>query len=113
MQTCTVHTMSMVSQVVTVANYTTFAEVACRNQAKQLAQCLQNKNAAGAQKLLSSDKSLIWSRDDDSGGYPLHIAVYHVSCNALSKPALEITLECCLQSHWFVLVDSNNIGFVA
>ena len=72
------------SHVVTAAKHTTYSELARRNQAKQLVECLQNKDAAGAQKLLSSDKSLAWTRDDDSGGYPLHIAVYHVSCNALS-----------------------------
>ena len=85
------HTMyTYSSQVITMA---TCSELACRHQAKQLTESLQHKDAAGAQELLSSDKSLIWTRDDDSGGYPLHIAVYHVSCHALFQHCLRSNIQ--------------------
>ena len=32
--------------------------------------------------MLSAEPSLAWVRDDKSGGYPLHIAVWHVSLAA-------------------------------
>lgn len=32
--------------------------------------------------MLSAEPSLSWVRDDESGGYPLHIAVWHVSLAA-------------------------------
>ena len=44
----------------------------------QLAQLLQNKDTEAASKMLSAESSLAWIRDDESGGYPLHIAVWHV-----------------------------------
>lgn len=44
----------------------------------QLAQLLQNKDTDAASKMLSAEPSLAWIRDDESGGYPLHIAVWHV-----------------------------------
>lgn len=45
----------------------------------QLAQLLQNRDTDAALHLLAVDPSLAWVRDDESGGYPLHIAVWHVS----------------------------------
>lgn len=45
----------------------------------QLAQLLQGRDTDAALNLLSAEPSLAWIRDDDSGGYPLHIAVWHVS----------------------------------
>ena len=44
----------------------------------QLAQLLQSKATDAAAKTLSAEPSLAWVRDDESGGYPLHIAVWHV-----------------------------------
>ena len=44
----------------------------------QLAQLLQSKDTDVALKILSAEPSLAWIRDDESGGYPLHIAVWHV-----------------------------------
>ena len=44
----------------------------------QLAQLLHSKDIDTASEMLSAKPSLAWIRDDESGGYPLHIAVWHV-----------------------------------
>ncbi|KAL3141315.1 hypothetical protein ABBQ32_004903 [Trebouxia sp. C0010 RCD-2024] len=48
-----------------------------RELGMQLAQLLQGRDTDAALNLLSAEPSLAWIRDDDSGGYPLHIAVWH------------------------------------
>ena len=53
-------------------------EVDCREQGKRLAELLQSRNVDAALDMLTSNPSLAWVRDDDSGGFPLHIAVWHV-----------------------------------
>lgn len=53
----------------------------------QLAQLLQSKDTDAASKMLTAEPSLAWIRDDESGGYPLHIAVWHVrTCVLLLEP---------------------------
>ncbi len=49
-----------------------------REHGNQLAQLLQNRSTDAALDMLSAEPSLAWAQDDDSGGYPLHIAVWHV-----------------------------------
>ena len=51
----------------------------CRERGMQLAQLLQSRDTDAALGLLAADPLLAWVRDDESGGYPLHIAVWHVS----------------------------------
>lgn len=50
----------------------------------QLAQFLQSKDTEAALGLLTAEPALAWVRDDQSGGYPLHLAVWHVSANTES-----------------------------
>lgn len=54
----------------------------------QLAQLLHNKRTDAALQMLSAEPLLAWIRDDESGGYPLHIAVWHVR-------RITLLLECC------------------
>lgn len=48
-----------------------------REKGQHLSQLLQNRRADAALELLSAQPALVWVRDEDSGGYPLHIAVWH------------------------------------
>ena len=50
----------------------------CRERGMQLARLLQSKDTNAALKMLLAEPVLAWIRDDESGGYPLHIAVWHV-----------------------------------
>ena len=51
----------------------------------QLAHLLQSRETDAAVSMLSTEPSLAWIRDDDSGGYPLHIAVWHVRTHVVIK----------------------------
>ena len=44
-----------------------------------MAGLLQSHETDEAVQMLKAEPELAWVRDDDSGGYPLHIAVWHVS----------------------------------
>lgn len=49
-----------------------------REEARELMRKLQARDSKGGLELLQATPSLAWVRDDVSGGYPLHIAAYHV-----------------------------------
>ncbi|KAA6424465.1 MAG: hypothetical protein FRX49_05677 [Trebouxia sp. A1-2] len=57
---------------------------------QHLGQLLQDRRDDAALELLSAQPALVWVRDDKSGGYPLHIAVWHnlasVVTHILSTP---------------------------
>ncbi|DBA69796.1 TPA: hypothetical protein ACH3X2_012518 [Trebouxia sp. C0005] len=61
-----------------------------REKGQHLGQLLQDRRADAALELLSAQPALVWVRDDKSGGYPLHIAVWHnlasVVTHILSTP---------------------------
>lgn len=82
----------------------------CREHGLQLAQLLQSKHTDAALEMLSAEPSLAWIRDDESGGYPLHIAVWHVRRTTLLMeclchiPAHHLSL-CALRSYT-VLVET-------
>lgn len=48
----------------------------CRERAKRLVRHLQARESAAAIEMLEKDASLAWVRDDECGGYPLHVAAY-------------------------------------
>lgn len=60
----------------------------CREKGQHLGQLLQDRRADAALELLSAQPALVWVRDDKSGGYPLHIAVWHVGLLSCSTFAL-------------------------
>lgn len=56
--------------------------------------------------MLSDDKSLVWVKDENSGGYPLHIAVYHVSSYSVLALQISPTLATRSASHLVALAKS-------
>lgn len=47
-------------------------------KAKALIDLLQEGEEGAALALLEEDKTLAWIRDDETGGYPIHIACWKV-----------------------------------
>lgn len=54
----------------------------CRERAKRLVRHLQSRESETAIEMLERDASLAWVRDDECGGYPLHVAAYQ-ACRTL------------------------------
>ena len=81
----------------------------CREKGQHLGQLLQNRRADAALELLSAQPALVWVRDDESGGYPLHLAVWHVGPLSCSTSALVCLSDLLHVTSWrsFILATCN------
>ena len=69
--------------------------------AKRLVQRIQKGDSEGAITLLEREGSLAWVRDDDTGGYPLHVAAWKVNpiCDLKALSTMAHLCLRCMKHH--------------